>query len=110
MKPVAAQLSKFHKKEIDELFNKAHAKYKSKELVILTAPSAYSFGRILIIASKKVGNAPTRNLIRRQTKAIFYQQKLFKQQQDCIIIFKKPATKLSFEQLSHILVQSIHAN
>lgn len=110
MKPVAAQLSKFHKKEIDELFNRAHAEYKSKELVLLTAPSAYSFGRILIIASKKVGNAPTRNLLRRQVKAIFYQNKLYQHKKDCIIIFNKTVTKLSFEQLQNLLIRHIHAH
>ena len=107
MKDVAKQLSKFHKKEINELFNKAQAVYKSKEFVILTAPCMLSFGKILLMASKKVGNAPTRNLLRRHSKAIFYQEKLFERKKDCILIFKKAATKLSFEDLKSILKKYI---
>lgn len=107
MKDVAKHLSKFQKKEIDQLFNKAKASYKSKELVILTAPSLLSFGRILLITSRKVGDAPTRNLLRRRSKAIFYENKLFEHKKDCVIIFKKPASLLSFEALKTIIIKSI---
>ena len=107
MKQVAQQISKFRKKEIDHLFQKACAVYKSKELVILTTPCLLSFARILLITSRKVGNAPQRNLLRRRCRAIFYEQRLFELQKDCVVIFKAPATKLSFDQLKAILEKAM---
>ncbi|MGZ6254754.1 MAG: ribonuclease P protein component, partial [Candidatus Chromulinivorax sp.] len=92
------------------------------ELVILTAPCSLlteqllhhkehdfneNFGRILLITSSKVGNAPERNLLRRRSKAIFYQEKMFTQGLHYVAIFKKPATKLSYEQLKTIFMQTI---
>jgi ribonuclease P protein component len=104
---VTKLISKFSATEIDTLFNTAKAAYKNKELVILTAPSSFSFGRVLIITSKKVGNAPERNLIRRQLKSIFYQNKLFEKQRDCIIITRSEIKQLSFQQLESIIKKVI---
>ena len=64
-----------------------------------------NFGRILLITSAKVGNAPERNLLRRRSKAIFYQEKMFTQGLHYVAIFKKPATKLSYDQLKTIFTQ-----
>jgi len=107
VKDVAKQISKFKRKEIDLLFQHGQAVYKSKELVILTAPCILSFGRVLLITSRKVGNAPERNLLRRQGRAIFYEEKFFALNKDCVIIFKSPATKLSFDQLKLIIKKSM---
>ncbi|MBP9844352.1 ribonuclease P protein component [Candidatus Babeliales bacterium] len=90
------------------MFKHSTAAYKSKELVILTTPCLLSFGRILLITSRKVGNAPERNLLRRRCRAIFYEQQLFHLNKDCVAIFKAPATKLSFDQLKNILEKSMH--
>ena len=107
MKDVAKQISKFTKKEIDSLFKNGKAIYKSKELVLLTAPCLLHFSRVLLITSRKVGNAPERNLLRRRGRAIFYEELLFKQHKDCVIIFKPAAKHLSFDQLKEILINSI---
>lgn len=107
MKQVRQQISNFSKKEIDYLFKNSSAVYKSKELVILTAPCLLSFGRVLLITSRKVGNAPERNLLRRRGRAIFYEQRLFELKKNCIIIFKAPATKLTFSQFKNILELSM---
>jgi len=45
-----------------------------------------SFGKILIIIPGKTGNAIKRNKIRRQIKAIFYEEKLF-EKPDILVIF-----------------------
>lgn len=107
MKRVTQQISNFSKKEIDHLFKNSSAVYKSKELVILTTPCLLSFGRILLITSRKVGNAPQRNLLRRRGRAIFYEHKLFELKKDCVVIFKAPATKLTFDQFKKILEKSM---
>jgi|GEM_PF-307979 len=107
MKDVAKQISRFTKKEIDYLFQTGKAIYKSKELVLLTAPCLLHFSRVLLITSRKVGNAPERNLLRRRGRAIFYEEQLFEQHKHCVIIFKPSAKNLSFDQLKEILVRSI---
>lgn len=107
MKDVAKHISKFTKKEINHIFQTGKAIYKSKELVLLTAPCILQFSRILLITSRKVGNAPERNLLRRRCRAIFYEERLFEQGKDCVVIFKASAKNLSFDQLKEILVQSI---
>ncbi len=101
------QISRFTKKEIDLLFSIGKAVFKSKELVILTAPCLLSFSRVLLITSRKVGNAPIRNLLRRRGRAIFYEEQLFKLSHDCIVIFKAPAQLLTFDQLKAIFVTAI---
>jgi ribonuclease P protein component len=53
-----------------------------------------------------VGNAPERNLLRRQLKAIFYEEKLFERGFECIIILRKEAVPLSFAQLKELLLDA----
>jgi len=103
MKDVAKQISKLKRKEIDLLFQTAQVVYKSKELTILSAPCILSFGRILLITSRKVGNAPERNLLRRWGRAIFYEEKLFKYNKDLVVVFKSSAKNLVFNQFKEIL-------
>lgn len=107
MKDVAKQISKFKRKEIDLLFQTTQAAYKSKELVVLSAPCILSFGRVLLITSRKVGNAPERNLLRRWGRAIFYEDRLFELKKDCVVIFKSAAKKLTFDQFKEILKKSV---
>ena len=107
MSNLVRNLSRFTKKEIDALFKKARRVIKHQGLHILVAPKQKEYGRILIIASRKTGNAPTRNKIRRRLKSIFYEQELYKQEYDCIVIVKKEGPLLTFEQLKKLLVQAI---
>jgi ribonuclease P protein component len=107
MRSAAQKISRFSRKEIDLLFLNGKAVYKSKELVLLTAPSIFVSGRILLITSRKVGNAPERNRLRRQGRAIFYEQRLFELHKDCVIIFKPHAKYLSFQQFQQILVNAM---
>ena len=105
----AYKISSFSKKEISELFAHAKAVKKSQELVILTTPALLCpYGKILLITSRKVGNAPERNLLRRRSKAIFYEARLFEKPINLALIFRPPATKLSFEQLKAIILQAHH--
>ncbi len=107
MKDVAKHISRFTRKEIDLLFQTGKAAYKSKEFVILTAPCLLQSSRILLITSRKVGNAPERNLLRRRGRAIFYEQRLFELGKHCVVIFKSPAKNLSFDQFKEILTKSV---
>ncbi len=103
MPRIAGKITRFTKKEIDKLFATAQRRVKSPALIILLGPRQKDFGRILIIASRKVGNAPERNKVRRRLKSIFYEEKLYEAPYDCIVIVKKEAVILSFKALKKLL-------
>ena len=105
MPRIAREITRFTKKEIDTRFQSARRALKHPALDILIAPKQKDFGRILIIASRKVGDAPTRNKIRRRLKSIFYEEKLYEYGYDCAVIVKPEGTTLSFDELKDILVQ-----
>lgn len=60
-------------------------------------------GKCLIVTPKKYGNACSRNKIRRQLKAIFYEEKLHEVPQTSIILLYKSAQRFSFAELKEIL-------
>ncbi len=103
MPHIAGKITRFTKKEIAKLFDTAQRQVKNRALDILLGLRQKDFGRILIITSRKVGNAPQRNKIRRRLKSIFYQEKLYETLYDCIVIVKKEAVALSFEALKELL-------
>jgi len=107
MPRIARLISSFNKNEVRQLFKKAKLVFRHPGLVVLCAPANKEFGRVLAVASKRIGKAHKRNLIKRRLKSIFYEEKLFKNQQDCIIIIKKEGIDLSFEQLKKIMLRSL---
>jgi len=104
MSSIVRKISKFTKGEIDRLFDSARRVIRNQFCTILIAPRQKEFGRVLIIASRKVGNAPERNLVRRRIKSIFYEEKLFDRTFDCVVIVYKKAVSLPFEQLKELLL------
>lgn len=100
---IAQYISHFTPREIRTIFRKARRAYSDPGLVLLVCPSTKEFGRILVITSRKVGNAPERNRIRRRLKALFYQNKIYTRQLDCFAIIKKPGINYTPAQLTEIL-------
>ena len=109
MPRVSKLIGTFSKTEISALFKKAkRIRRRHPNVDILCAPSLHKdFGKILVITPKKIGKANKRNLIRRRLKSIFYEEKLYKNLLDCIVIVKKDALGLSFDQLKTLLKESI---
>jgi len=105
---IARQISTFSEKEVTRLFKKAKRVFKAHTMDILCAPAKHDFGRILVITSGKIGKAHKRNLIRRRLKSIFYEEKLYKNRLDCIVIVKKEGLNLDFKQLKEILYGATH--
>jgi len=103
MSRLAGKLSHFTKKEIDKLFATVQYRVKTPAMNILFSPRQKDFGRLLLIVSRKVGNAPERNKIRRRLKSIFYEEKFYQEPYDCIIIVKKEAVMVSFAELKRLL-------
>ena len=103
---IMKKISKFTKREIDFLFQHARRIVRTGFCTILAAPRQAEFGRMLIVTSRKVGNAPERNLIRRRIKAIVYEEKLFEHSFDCAVIAQKKLTELSFDQLKILIIDA----
>ena len=105
MPGIAGKISKFTKGEVDYLFQHARRIVRNQFCTILVAPrQSPEYARILIVLSRKVGTAPERNLIRRRIKAIFYEEKLFTHNVDCVVIVYKKMITLSFDQLKTLLL------
>lgn len=105
--PSPRELSSFSRAEVTELFKQAHRVLKTSGLTVLCAPSKRKYGRILVVTAAAVGSAPKRNKIRRQLKALFYEQRFFTQGYDCVFIVRKEALTLSFAQLAQLLAKSL---
>jgi ribonuclease P protein component len=105
MPRIARAITQFSKQEIDRLFKRAHRVHTQQGLTILQAPRQGSIGRILIIIPRKVGDAPTRNKLRRQLKALFYENKMYEQEFDWIALLRPQTAVLSFDQLKALFTQ-----
>lgn len=95
-------LSQFSTREVRQLFDAGRCALKNSGLTVLYAPRTKDFGRILIVTSRKVGNSPTRNLIRRRLKALFYEEGWYTLPYDFAFIIRTPATHYSFQRLKEL--------
>lgn len=64
-------------------------------------------GKLLIVVSKKIGNAVVRNLVKRRLKAIFYQEELYKYNAHIMVICKPNIEKISYKELKDLLLNNI---
>ncbi len=110
MPRIARAITQFTKREVATLFKTARRVSKHDELTILQAPGQGTIGRILIIIPKKVGNAPTRNKLRRQIKAIFYEQRFYEKEFDWAVILRPAAKTLTFAQLKKYINSAFEAS
>lgn len=103
---IERKYTSFTQNEISLAFKNARTSFTRPGVHILISPGQKEFGRILIIASRKVGSAIARNKIKRQLKSIFYELKLFEKPLDCIVILKPTITQLDFQDLQKYIVQA----
>jgi len=60
-------------------------------------------GKLLIVTPRRSGKACQRNRLRRQIKAIYYEEKLYQRPVASILFVYKQANDLSFEQIKSFL-------
>lgn len=106
---IARAITQFSELEIQELFRRARTVFKKPSLEIRRVGTQSEFGRILIVIPRIVGTAPQRNLIRRRFKALFYQGKWYEKKQDLIVLVRKGATQLSYQDLEQIIASAFSA-
>lgn len=86
-------------REFSEIMSKKN-RIQNDCFIIYTVSKKETQNRFGISTPKKLGNAVTRNKLRRQTKEILRKdQKHFQLSKDCIIIVKEASLKLKFEEL-----------
>lgn len=100
MKVSPSLLTKFKKAEVDTLFKNARIAAKTSYATLLVGATTKEYGRLLLMISKKTGNAPQRNKLRRRLKDIFYKEQLFLCKKEWVFIAKsKDINHLSFDDL-----------
>ena len=104
---MAQKFTKFTQAEVKNLFSKANRVYSQNGLIILQSPAQKEYGRMLIIAPKRVGSAPERNKLRRQLKSIFITNDLLNKAKDWIFILRPQVKSLSFEQLQKAVLSTL---
>lgn len=106
---IGRSLRTFTKREITEFFDHADCVFKNACMTILCEPCTNSVGRILIVTPRVIGNAPKRNRIRRQLRALFYQEGLYTLRIDCAVIARAGIFDYSFDTLKQICSRALHA-
>lgn len=99
MARIFRSLTRFTRSEVEKLFSQARRVLRSPHFTILLSPKNGDHARILVVLSRKTGNAPERNCARRRIRAIFYEEKLYTKDCDAIFIGQKGIAHVSFDQL-----------
>lgn len=100
-------MSAFTRQEITQIFKKARRVLRHPGLDILAYPKTQPEARILVVTSRKVGNAPQRNKMRRRLKAIFFEAQLFNNPYDIVVVAKLGGAQLSFDELKALLLDTL---
>jgi ribonuclease P protein component len=107
MSRITRTISSFKPREVEAFFQNARCVFKDAGLTLLCAPSQAETGRVLVITPRRIGNAPARNKIRRQLRALFYETTLYALRTDCAVIVRAPALAYTFEKLKTICVNAL---
>ena len=88
------------KKEFLTLY-KTGRRYRGRYFHFVFGANDFEFPRLAVVVSKKVGNAVTRNKIKRRIRALFRRNKLhFKKPMDVVLIAKREILDLSVSDLA----------
>lgn len=93
--------------DFDDIIHNDHY-VKNSLYIIYNKESNFDFPRFGIAVGKKIGNAVTRNKVKRQVRMIINNNKnLFKNRRDYIIIVKKEVNDVSFSKMNEEFVNLI---
>lgn len=109
MMRISQKLSSFTQHEIAHFFKSSRRVYKDPSFDILCLSATHQHGRVIVITPRKVGNAPARNKIRRQIKALYYQQHLYTYHVDCMVIIKKLPINYTQQELTHLIKKALES-
>jgi ribonuclease P protein component len=88
------------KKEFLTLY-RTGSRYRGRYFHLVYRANSFEFSRLAVVVGKKVGNAVTRNKIKRRIRALFRRNKsLFKKPMDVVLIAKREILDLSASDLA----------
>lgn len=103
---IVRRITQFTAREIKALFAAAKRVIYSPFLDMRCASAQQEIGRVLIVASRRVGSAVERNLLKRRIRSIFYEEELYKKPFDWVILARPAVTTLSFASLKALLLRA----
>lgn len=94
-----------HKKsEIDAAFKIARLHSRGDGFKLLAYPKTTDYSKLLIIIPRAVGKASVRNRLRRQLKALFFEQEFYSNNSNSFILLCYHSLLVrNFEELKHLL-------
>ena len=100
MKETLSPQEKIRKKQDFLFLYKEGKRYKGKYFNLVYFPNNLNFSRMAVIVSKKIGNAVTRNKIKRWMRELFRRNKgILKDHLDLLIVAKKEIQETSWPSL-----------
>ena len=106
------EISNLTKKEIGLAYQNAKLTKQITGLKLIQAPlsifkdSVFTHGKLLFVIPKRSGKAHKRNKIRRQLKAVFFEEKLYEKPFVSILIVYKEAMEFDFDKIKNFLTSS----
>ncbi|MBA3752050.1 ribonuclease P protein component [Candidatus Dependentiae bacterium] len=101
-------VSLFTAREIRTLLTLVRSVYYHSKLVVKAALKAGISSKILIVTPKRMGSAPSRNLMKRRLKSLFYQEKHFQNQFDLVVYCKKGSELITYVELTEIIKNALN--
>ncbi len=105
---IPKKLSSFSKIEIARLFKESILKVRYPGVRILAGPllEDQPYAKLLMVVSRRVGNAPERNLIKRRLRVIFRNERLFLGKNHLTVIVDNRVLLLSFQKLRALMLKT----
>ena len=108
MTPNFKSLFTFTQKEVDAAFADASKLASIPGLKLLSAKEPREdHGKLLLMIPRRFGGAVKRNKIRRQIKAIYFQERLYSKPRTAILLVYTDANALGFEELKAFLKNAL---
>jgi ribonuclease P protein component len=101
---IARRITQWSNDEVGVVLKASYRLLSGKACDIRVAKTTHDIGRLLLIVSRKTGNAPDRNRFKRRVKSIFYQEKLYTKGFDWIIFAKKAGMNAEYPELKTIFM------
>lgn len=110
MVSLGRHISLWKKDERLKALSQARPIFRSPLFDIRILPKQDEIARIIVITPKKVGSAPYRNLLKRRSRSIFYQEKMYQSSFDWIIFFRPSKSILDYKNLHEKFVELFRIN
>jgi ribonuclease P protein component len=104
MVSLGRQISLWKKDERLKALAQARPIFRSPLFDVRLLPKQGDIARLIVVTPKKVGSSPYRNLLKRRSRSIFYQDKLYTSTHDWILFFRPSQSILDYPKLHTTLL------